>query len=106
MLVGLDAGVRPLVVRHTSLSPLCPIGNNENGQLGVGASTAPLTAPTSVSGSVTSWAAIAAGGIHTCGLAAANGNAYCWGEALCQCGYHTCGLAAADGAAYCWGEAL
>ena len=39
--------------------------------------------PTAVIGNVTSWTAISAGYTHTCGLAAGNGAAYCWGEALC-----------------------
>jgi hypothetical protein len=38
--------------------------------------------PTAVVGSVLSWAAISAGVFHTCGLAAADGAAYCWGEEL------------------------
>jgi hypothetical protein len=65
-----------------ALCPLRRAGDNSYGQVGDGIISGPVTTPMGVVGSVTSWAAISAGGYHTCGLAAANGYAYCWGEAL------------------------
>jgi alpha-tubulin suppressor-like RCC1 family protein len=52
-------------------------GVGSQGQLGTGASTASIT-PVAVSGGHT-FAQIAAGSAHTCGLLA-NGSALCWGE--------------------------
>ena len=76
------ASVRPLVVLRASLCQLCHTGYNGKGQVGNGITVSPVTTPMAVVGSVTSWSAISAGGFHTCGLAATDGSAYCWGEAL------------------------
>ena len=106
-------------------------GNNSHGQLGDG-STSNRSMPVAVipPGSLT-WAFIAAGGYHTCGLAS-TGEAYCWGEnsrgqlgsgnttssstpvavtnpgfepwaAIAAGLWHSCGVTTA-GDAYCWGE--
>jgi hypothetical protein len=66
--------------------PLCFAGGNDYGQVGDGNTNygVGVVTPTAVNGSVSSWAAISAGGYHTCGLAASNSAAYCWGEALYQ----------------------
>ncbi|MCA1683700.1 MAG: hypothetical protein LC708_01010, partial [Actinobacteria bacterium] len=105
-------------------------GNDGNGQLGDG-TTGPLANPTpgAVAGGHT-WASLAAGGIHTCGVRP-DGAAYCWGmdyygqlgdgatspsatptpgavagghtfASLAAGLWHTCGVRT-DGAAYCWG---
>lgn len=99
-------------------------GSNADGQLGDGTLMDRPT-PTAVASSGAmpegfSFAALAAGGDHTCGAGAA-GNAYCWGTdrdliptpvempagqtlASLAAGYsHTCGVTAA-GMAYCWGS--
>ena len=104
-------------------------GGNPNGQLGNGSFTgySPNPTPTPVSGTVT-FASLAGGSQHTCGLTA-SGAAYCWGSnelgqlgdgttvsrstpvpvsgslsfrLLAAGGSHTCGLTTTD-AAYCWG---
>ena len=75
--------MQPVFVLRASRCPLCPAGKNVHGQVGDGEYANSVTMPTAVVGSVSSWAAISAGGSHTCGLAAADGTAYCWGEALC-----------------------
>ena len=74
--------MRPVVL-CASLCLICLAGWNLFGQVGDGNTALSVTMPTAVNGSVTSWTTISAGGYHTCGLAAANGQAYCWGEALC-----------------------
>ena len=79
--------MRPVVVMRASLFPLSIAGFNTfwgvsaGGQLGDGTTDDSWT-PKAVVGSVTSWEKISAGGYHTCGLAAADGTAYCWGEKL------------------------
>jgi alpha-tubulin suppressor-like RCC1 family protein len=105
-------------------------GSNLDGALGDGTTTTPRT-PTSVATPAgVTFAAVTAGGNHTCGVTAM-GVAYCWGEntygglgdgttqqrttpvlvqappgvafvAVSAGGEHTCGLTA-RGAAYCWG---
>src|SRR3989454_7841669 len=111
-------------------------GANGSGQLGDGTTTGPETSaggppcsttPAAVVGGL-NFAAVSAGGAHTCGVTAA-GAAYCWGSnnsgqlgdgtttnrsrpmivaggvtfAAVRAGAtHTCGVTAA-GAAYCWG---
>ena len=80
---GCWVGVRTVVVLRASLCQLSIAGLNEYGQVGDGNINTPVLMPTAVVGTVSSWSAISAGGYHTCGLAAANGQAYCWGEALC-----------------------
>ena len=82
---GCSAGVLlPVVLLHTSFYPLCLAGGNGYGQVGNGQVKAFITSPTAVVGNVASWAAISAGFYHACGLATANGMAYCWGEAICH----------------------
>ena len=106
-------------------------GYNPDGQLGDGTTTTRL-APTAVTmPSGVTFASLAAGQTHTCGLTSA-GAAYCWGSnsdgqlgdgttttrlmptavitpggvtfaSLTGGQHHTCGLTAA-GAAYCWGD--
>jgi hypothetical protein len=71
-------------VLRALLCLLCLAGANDYGQVGDGTTNTAVTTPTAVNGSISIWAAISAGGYHTCGLAAANGTAYCWGEALSQ----------------------
>ena len=73
-------GQRPCGVHHCLL---CFAGKNSYGQVGNGNINTPVISPTAVVGSISSWATISAGGYHSCGLAAANGQVYCWGEALC-----------------------
>jgi alpha-tubulin suppressor-like RCC1 family protein len=103
-------------------------GNNSGGQLGTGAtSLAPNPSPLPVAGGLT-FAQLAAGGAHTCGLTA-NGALYCWGfnlngplgdgteadhptpqpvangltfAGVTAGGGHTCAWTPA-GAGYCWG---
>jgi len=107
-------------------------GNNDHGQLGIGAPAMAQPVPALVSGGVV-FVALTTGldSSHTCGLTAA-GSAYCWGAnvfgalgdgsttgsfapvpvsgglaftKLVAGGFigHTCGLTA-SGKAYCWGE--
>src|SRR5436309_2996341 len=61
----------------TSGGPYC-WGSNFNGQLGTGVFSGPNLLPTAVSGGLT-FAAVSAGGAHTCGRTAA-GTVYCWGS--------------------------
>ena len=91
-------GQLALAVVHASLCPPCLAGDNYYGQVYSG-TTNYVTTPTAVTGSVSSWTAISAGGKHTCGLAAGNGAAYCWGEALCIFEAH-CKLCTSTTAAY------
>lgn len=102
-------------------------GSDANGRLGDGGANTDTNAPSAVAGGLT-FSAIAAGSVHTCGLAT-SGAAYCWGGAsngelgngnagqdqstpvavlgaltlarITAFG-HTCALTAA-GAAFCWG---
>jgi alpha-tubulin suppressor-like RCC1 family protein len=103
-------------------------GYNSDGQVGTGTiDSSGLTSPTAVLGGLT-FGAIAAGGLHTCGLTTGNA-AYCWGDNVVgqvgdgtttdrttpvavsgglsfvsmSAGFgHTCALTA-GGVAYCWG---
>lgn len=103
-------------------------GRNESGQLGGGTAEYIRTTPVAVQGGPV-FAALSAGGRHTCGLTI-SGTAYCWGSnengqlgdgtrdshatpapvaaafsfiALSTGLHHSCGLAA-SGAAFCWGN--
>ena len=78
-----SALAQPAVALCASLCLLCLAGDNSYGQLGDGSTSSRVTTPTVVNGSILSWVAISAGGAHTCGLAAANGEAFCWGEEPC-----------------------
>ncbi len=53
-------------------------GSDDCGQAGNGAAAAPTT-PTEVDGGFTDWAAVSAGGFHTCARRA-TGRVYCWGR--------------------------
>ncbi len=102
-------------------------GENEYGQLGDGTRVDRLI-PTAVVADTLTFASLAAGNGHTCGLTL-DGDAYCWGDnqfgsrgdstrtsplnptavaggltfaSLVVGGDHTCGLTSA-GASYCWG---
>jgi len=102
-------------------------GNNNDGQLGNGASSSPRDSPVAVVGGLT-FAAVGAGYEDSCGLTV-GGVAYCWGYnsygelgngdttnswvpgavagglsfvALSTGYFHTCGLTG-GGKAYCWG---
>ncbi len=105
-------------------------GDPKHGRLGVGWEPKQAWAPLEVAGGIT-FAAVMAGGLHTCGLTF-DGTAYCWGDKdVGQVGdgtftslnqeapaavigglhfgtlvtgfSHTCGLTA-DGTAHCWGS--
>ena len=66
------------------------------------------------------FAAITAGGYHTCGILTSNGSADCWGlnndgeaddqtgpyTAITAGGGHTCGILASNGSVDCWGNNL
>jgi len=102
-------------------------GDNTHGEVGDSSTTFTRPSPELVAGGLT-FAAVSAGGNHSCGVIPV-GAAYCWGDnslgqlgdgtdssrltpvrvsgglsftALIAGGGHTCGLTAA-GAAYCWG---
>ena len=103
-------------------------GNNLAGQLGNGTRSSSSAAPVKVTGGL-SFAAISAGGSHTCGITT-GGIAYCWGlnddgqlgdlstttrsapvpvaggvqfTSLSAGGAYICGIAS-DGGAWCWGN--
>jgi hypothetical protein len=104
-------------------------GEDFNGELGNGSAGGYSTVPVAVAGGLT-FAAVSAGGLHTCGLTT-GGEAYCWGwnaegqlglgtsdqqahgtpaavaggltfAALSAGARHTCGVTT-SGVAYCWG---
>jgi alpha-tubulin suppressor-like RCC1 family protein len=117
-----------LGIRHTcavSSGRLYCWGNNDNGQLGTGDTTA-HNAPTSI-GDATDWITVGAGGRHSCGLRAP-GVLYCWGDnsqsqlgvnrgrsrspvmvagnddyTELQCGGDDCCARRSNGELYCWG---
>ena len=103
-------------------------GKNDHGQLGTGQADSLARHPVVVTGGH-SWIMLAAGGAHTCGIAA-DSLAYCWGsDSTGQLGdsaftdraapvavyggihfawlsagdHHTCGFST-SGAVYCWGD--
>ncbi|WP_435642034.1 RCC1 domain-containing protein [Micavibrio aeruginosavorus] len=53
-------------------------GQNRNGELGTGATSARSTSPVEVSGAATDWATVVAGTRHTCAIKT-SGRLYCWG---------------------------
>ncbi len=74
---GVRATVRP---GRGSSPPVHPFaGGNEYGQLGDGSTTGSAV-PVAVSGAGT-WAAVSAGGGHTCGLKS-GGALFCWGGVM------------------------
>ena len=94
-------------------------GNNDNGQIGNGASYGSVTTPTEVTGGFTDWTEVETGTGSTCGLRGSL--AYCWGPAAnylddptlvpggftdwdeLSVGYgHACGLR--GGRLFCWGS--
>lgn len=112
--------------RTAARAGYCWGANEDGGQLGDG-TTINRSSPVPVAGGL-SFAAVSAGGFHTCGVTAAS-DAYCWGYnyagelgegtttdhltpglvtggvsfAAVSAGlFHTCGVTVA-GAAYCWG---
>jgi alpha-tubulin suppressor-like RCC1 family protein len=54
-------------------------GSDEHGQLGDGGANTDQSVPTEVAGGVTNWAAVAAGGHHTCARRT-GGRLFCWGD--------------------------
>lgn len=84
-ILGLPTGTGPTPSISAGFSHTCVLqangtiqcwGNNDNGQLGNGTTTASLT-PVSVTG-ITTAIAVAAGDFHTCALLA-DGSVRCWG---------------------------
>jgi len=121
------AGASHTCARSLSHAAYC-WGKNDHGQLGTGQADSLSRRAAAVTGGK-SWLLLAAGGAHTCGIAA-DSLAYCWGANgsgqlgdssftdraapvavhggihfvwISAGGAHTCALSA-GGVAYCWGD--
>ena len=75
---GVSAGGGHTCARRTSGRLFC-WGSDSAGQLGDGPPNANAAAPLQVAGSLTTWASVSAGNLHTCGLRT-SGRLFCWGS--------------------------